>query len=84
MNRDDVVKRMAALAGHIRAEREIKDQLLALEFYADNGEALRQAHEQQAVLVRQLEDLRQEKMVPLIEEMVAFVASQRRAPAAGR
>jgi len=78
MTPDEVVQRMAAMLQAIRREQEIKEELLELEFLGDDEAAVRRALEGQSVALRQLEDLREEEILPLVEEMLAFIAQRKR------
>lgn len=77
MTKNEVIETMAKLVQHIRREQEIREQLMELEFCADDAAALRRALEQQESYMRQIEDLRQEQMLPLIEQTLAFIARRR-------
>ncbi|MBI2376528.1 MAG: hypothetical protein HYV07_21210 [Deltaproteobacteria bacterium] len=77
MTPEEVIRSTALLAGHLRRERELRDQLLELEPLAKDARACARAIAQQRDYVRQIEDLRQEKILPLVEEMVAFVATRK-------
>ncbi|MBI4821680.1 MAG: hypothetical protein HY791_35795 [Deltaproteobacteria bacterium] len=78
MKPEDVILRMASLVQTLRREQEIRDRLVALEALGANAKERARALGRQAAYLRELEDLRQEQVVPLVEEMVAFIAEKKR------
>ncbi len=74
MSPDQVFEKMVAFASHVRREQELRDQLEALEFNAPNDKTLARAVERQEALLREIRDLREEKMVPMVDQITEFVA----------
>lgn len=79
MHREYVRARLEEFLGLLRREQELKEQLLALKMHgrrATPEEAAERlaAHDS---LIAEIERLRQEGMLPILEEMARFVAAGR-------
>lgn len=74
MKREEVQQKMDLFLGYMREEKDLRDMLASLEFVADNEAALQKIIAEQKNLLRRIEQLHQEKMLPLITEMAEFVA----------
>lgn len=77
MKRDDIRQKMEKFLQYMREEQDIRDQLTALQFVAEDEVRLQETMSQQNHLLRSLDHLRQEKMLPLLDEVAAFVASKK-------
>lgn len=77
MTPDDVRDRMRRFFECVHAERRIHDQLGALRFLDVTERELADACRRQEALLEELDRLRQERMVPLMAELSAFVAEGR-------
>lgn len=79
MTREEVQERLDAFMVLLDQEQILKEELLALRLYGrratedEVGEQLARHDE----LIREIERLRSEDMLPLLEEVAAFVSSQR-------
>lgn len=78
MTREEVQQRLDAFMGLLDQEQVLKEELLALRLYgrrATEDEVAEQLarHDE---LIREIERLRAEEMLPLLEEVAAFVSSQ--------
>lgn len=78
MTREEVQQRLDAFMGLLDQEQLLKEELLALRLYgrrATEDEVAEQLarHDE---LIREIERLRAEEMLPLLEEVAAFVSSQ--------
>lgn len=74
MKREEVQQKMEIFLGYMREEKDLRDMLASLEFVADNEAALQKIIAEQKSILRRIEQLHQEKMLPLITEMAEFVA----------
>lgn len=79
MTREEVQERLDAFMVLLDQEQILKEELLALRLYGrratedEVGEQLARHDE----LIREIERLRHEDMLPLVEEVAVFVSSQR-------
>jgi len=77
MTPEDVRQRMRQFFDCVAEERQIHDQLAALRFMDVTERELAVSCQRQQELLAQLDRLRQERMVPLMAELSAFVAEGR-------
>lgn len=79
MNREDVQQRFEAFLVLLGRENELKEELLALRMggrraTADEAEDRLRAHQE---LIDAIERIRHQEMLPLLDELMAFVARAR-------
>ena len=77
MTREEVRQKMESFLQFMREEQEIRDQLASLQFTAESEQEIEKAMSEQSRLIEQLETLRQEKMLPLLNEVAEFVAQKK-------
>jgi hypothetical protein len=81
MTKDEVREKMAEILALLREERDLKDQLVALEMTGER-EATEKALRRQAELLAAIERLRWERLLPILHEVSGFVASKQGGAAA--
>lgn len=82
MKREEVQQKMDIFLGYMREEKDLRDMLASLEFVADSETALQKTIAEQKSLLRRIEQIHQEKMLPLIAEIAEFVAKRQNKPVA--
>lgn len=75
MTKEEVKKKIAEVLELMREERELKDQLVELELFGEPDEVER-AFKKQAQLVAAIDQLRWERLLPIVQEVGAFIASR--------
>ncbi|MCK6552735.1 hypothetical protein L6R52_43330, partial [Myxococcota bacterium] len=75
MTKEEVRKKIAEVLELMREERELKDQLVELELFGEPDEVER-AFKKQAELVEAIDRLRWERLLPIVQEVGAFIASK--------
>lgn len=75
MKQSDVRERLEKFLYYLRQEQELRDQIAALQFYGSEKDVAG-AMKQETEIMKEVEKLRQEKMLPLISEVAAFVSTK--------
>lgn len=83
MNKKDVKDRMELFLRYLREEQELRDQANALSYAPAPEKDVRKTMRQESEILKKIEALRQEKMLPILEELSKFVATQKAAMAKG-
>ncbi len=76
MTREEVVKKMEEFLEYMRREEELREELASLEFLGDSDEETQRSIELQDKLMEEIELLRKEKMLPILEEIADFIAAR--------
>ncbi|MBI3184578.1 MAG: hypothetical protein HYZ28_20780 [Myxococcales bacterium] len=76
MDQAAVRQKMELFLQHLREEAEIRDELSSLDFNGVSEHEVQKALGRQSELLRQLDSVRQEKMLPVINEMAEFVSQR--------
>ena len=76
MNRHQVQQNMEAVLGLMRDEQELRLELHALDFSLNTEESFAKATKKQREIIRKIDAIRQEKMLPIMRKMVVFIATK--------
>lgn len=73
MKKADVREKMETFLRYLREEQELRDQATSLSMIGQDKD-VREAIRQESEILKKLERLRQEKMLPLLDELGSFVS----------
>ena len=82
MTREDVRQRVEQLVVAMREEQELRDRLTVLDFVGARESDVETAYRKQQELIKAIDALRYEKVMPIVREMSEFVALSQRSAAA--
>ena len=76
MTREEVQERLDAFLALIEREHELKEELLALKMMGHKAteQAMKDKLQQQNDLLAEIDRLRNQEMLPILEELAAFTA----------
>lgn len=76
MTREEVQARLDAFLALLQREQEVKEELLALKMMGHKAteEALKEKLQRQNDLLAEVERLRHEEMLPILEELASFIS----------
>ncbi len=78
MTKQEIKEKMKEFTGYILQEKEIKEKLLKLRLVASDMKILKDRIAEQDNLLAEIESLRKEKMLPLIEEIAQFISKRQK------
>lgn len=73
MKKADVREKMELFLRYLREEQELRDQAASFSMFGQEKE-VRESIRQESEVLKKMEKLRQEKMLPLLEELGSFVS----------
>jgi 6-pyruvoyl-tetrahydropterin synthase len=78
VTKQEVKEKMKQFTGYILQEKEIKEKLLKLKLVASDMKILKDRIAEQDNLLAEIDILRKEKMLPLIEEIAQFISKRQK------
>jgi hypothetical protein len=72
-SQEEVAQKMAEFNGYVMKEKELQEELLALDISGSKDKVKLRVHRHDEIL-EEIKILRMEKMMPILEEMTKFVA----------
>jgi hypothetical protein len=83
VNKDQVKQKILSLVAAMKEETELRNQLLAINFVVSSEKEVEAAMKKQTELIKGIETLRAQKILPVVEEMATFVGSKQKAAKPG-
>ena len=80
MNREDVLNLSRDYLDALNQERELRAELLDLQLYGNDDDHIKAAVVQHDTLIDKIEALRNTRMIPILRDLVDFVAEQQNGP----
>ena len=77
MTKDEVRQKMEQFFGYLMEEQELREELSSLKFNNVTEQELKEAISRQNRLLKQIDRVHKEKMLPLVNEVADFVAAKK-------
>lgn len=78
MKKQDVQERMRKFIELMQRERALKEDLLAMKFHGDDKKDLEKNLSKHDQIMEKIENIRQKEMIPILDELVEFIAKKKR------
>ena len=73
LNREEIEKRVRRFSEFMRREQELRDEIMTLQLYGSRDKSAQSTARHDEIL-EEIEKNRYENMMPILEELMAFIA----------
>lgn len=76
MTKQEVIEKMEYFSELVEKEQKLQEELLSLQMYGSDPNVIREKLQRHDEIIKEIEDIRFNRVIPLLKEIADFVASR--------